>query len=180
MLRITVPGVESFDDAKQEFVSAESVTLELEHSLASLSVWESKWEVAFLGPTPKSTEQTLDYVRCMTLTVDVSPEVYSRLSNENIEAINEYINAKKSATTFHDVGPKRQNSEFITSELIYYWLVALNIPFETQYWHLNRLLTLVKVVNLKSQPAKKMGRAEAAAQRRMLNEQRQRQFGTTG
>lgn len=182
MLIITVPALEVFDESKGTFTTFEETTLELEHSLVSLSKWESKWQKPFLGPEKKSTEETLSYIEAMTLTLDVSSDVYDRLTAKNIESVNEYIDRKMSATWFkEDESPNRPRSrEIITSELIYYWLVALTIPFECQYWHLNRLLTLVRICNEKNQPEKKMSRAELAARNRSLNDQRRAQLSTRG
>lgn len=182
MLRITVPGVEFFDDANQEFITSDEVVLELEHSLVSLSVWESKWERAFLGPTKKSTEETLDYIRAMTLTPEIPPEVYSRLSNENLSEINDYINAKMTATTVNEGPAKPQSRELVTAEVIYYWMITLGVPFECQYWHLERLLMLIRVVNAKNAPQTKSttSRAELAARHRAVNEEQRRRFGTSG
>jgi hypothetical protein len=181
VLTITVPGLEMFDEDTSTFFKLEEVVLELEHSLVSLSKWESIWEKAFLGPGEKTTEETLGYIECMTLTPGVSSDVYRRLSNENMGAINKYIESKQTATWFKEIPGASRNRDIITSEVIYYWMDEMKIDWEAQYWHLNRLFTLIKVHNEKNKPSqKKMGRAEMAAQRRALNEQRLAQMKTSG
>lgn len=146
MLRIVVPAAEFWDEAKEEFIYKAEQALQLEHSLVSLSKWESKWCKPFLSKDEKTTAETIDYIRCMTLTQNVKPDVYERLSPENIQQVNQYIQAPMTATWFSDTSGGKRNSEQITSELIYYWMIALNIPFECQKWHLNRLLTLIRVL----------------------------------
>lgn len=180
MLTIVVPGIEMYDEIKQEFVTEGDITLELEHSLVSLSKWESFYEVPFLGKEEKTTEQILEYIKLMTLTLEVPEEVFSRVSEGNIKAINEYIEAKMTATWFNDPPGNLASRDVITAELIYYWMITFQIPFECQYWHINRLFTLIRVCNVKQAKPKKMSRAEIAARNRELNAQRRSQLGTTG
>ena len=180
MLLIEIPIPEGWDEVKEEFVPAEVKTLSLEHSLVSLSKWESKWNKPFLGKDEKTFEETLDYIKCMTLTKNVGPSVYEHLTSENIKQINEYIGAKMTATTFSQEPGGKKNSEIITSELIYYWMIALQIPFECQKWHLNRLLTLIRVCNIKNQPPKKMSRREIMSRNAALNAARRKQLNTNG
>ena len=181
MLQITIPTTEQWDEQQQMFVYTKEQTLQLEHSLVSLSKWESKWNKAFLSNQEKTYEETIDYVRCMTLTQNVNPDVYRCLSRENIEQINNYIDSKMTATYFSDdksIG--KRNSEIVTSEIIYYWMIALNIPFECQKWHLNRLLTLIKVCNIKNQPPKKMGRRDVMRNNSAINAARRKRFNSKG
>lgn len=180
MLQITIPAVEQWDENKQEFVFTKEQTLQLEHSLVSLSKWESKWCKAFLTKQDKTIEETLDYIRCMTLTQNVNPEIYQYLTNENIDEVNRYIGAPMTATYFSDDKNDRKNSEKITAELIYYWMIALNIPFECQKWHLNRLITLVRVCNVKNQPPTKRSRKDIMRHNADLNAARRKQLNTKG
>lgn len=179
MLRLSVVLEEGLDDETQEFVAVESVELRLEHSLVSLSKWESKFEKPFLNDEEKSMEETLAYVECMILG-DYDPEILKSFSSENLNTVNEYINAKMTATWFAEGSKRPPSREVITSELVYYWMIALNIPFDCQHWHLNRLLTLVQVCTIKNQPAKKMSRRQAAERHRQLNAQRKAQLNTRG
>jgi hypothetical protein len=180
MLQITIPAVELWDERKQEFVTTKEQTLQLEHSLVSLSKWESKWCKPFLTKQEKTFEETLDYIKCMTITQNVDPEVYNYLTNENIEEIKKYIEAPMTATYFSDDKTVKSSREQITAELIYYWMIALNIPFECQKWHLNRLLTLIKVCNIKNQPPKKRSRKEIMSRNAALNAARRKRLNTKG
>lgn len=180
MLQITIPGAEYFDDAKQEFVYEKEQTLQLEHSLVSLSKWESKWKKAFLSGKDKSYEETLDYIKCMTITKNVNPSVYSRLTNENLEQINSYISDPMTATYFPKDETKKNSREVVTSELIYYWMIAMNVPPEYQKWHLNRLLSLIRVCEIKNAPPKKMGRKELMSRNAVLNAARRKRLNTRG
>ena len=181
MLQITIPLTEEqWDEEKEEFISAEEITLQLEHSLISISKWESKWCKSFLSSNEKTYEETIDYIKCMTLSRNVNPDVYARLTNTNIEQINDYISAPMTATYFSDDKNKGRSREQITSELIYYWMIALNIPVEFEKWHLNRLLTLIRVCNVKNQPPKKMSKRDIMSRNAALNAQRRAQLNTKG
>lgn len=179
MLEIYVPTSELFNDQTGEFESNKGQLLQLEHSLISLSKWEAKWCKPFLDKKPKTAEETIDYVRCMTLNKNVDPKVYNHLTKENIEDVGKYIDAPMTATWFNDK-TNRVSRETVTSELIYYWMVALQIPFECQKWHLNRLLTLIKVCSIKNEPAKKMPKKAAMSQQKALNAARRAQSGSKG
>jgi len=183
VLTITVPGKEYFDESKGEageFVTVGDSILELEHSLVSLSKWESIFEKPFLGSSEKSNDEILAYIYAMIITPGVSPDMVDRLTADNFKDINRYLDAKMTATWFSDTPNSPKSSEVITSELIYYWMTIFNIPMACENWHLNRLFTLIKVCNAKNSKPKKMGRAEAAARRRELNAQRRAQLGSSG
>ena len=180
MLTIVVLGVEMFDDESQEFTTKDDVALELEHSLVSLSKWESKHEKPFLGKVEKTTEEVFDYIKCMTLTPNVPDQVFSKFSEKNYNEINEYIEAKMTATWFSEIPGAPKSRDVITAELIYYWMVIFQIPFECETWHLNRLFTLIRICNVKQSKPKKMSRSEIAARNRELNTQRKAQLGTSG
>lgn len=180
MLTITIPETELWDETREEYIYTKRQTLQLEHSLVSISKWEGKWCKPFLSSNDKTLEETIDYVKCMTVTPNVKPEIYRCLSDENIEEINKYIAAPMTATWFSEDKTARPSREVITSEIIYYWMVALNIPFECQKWHLNRLLTLIKVCDRKSQPPKKMGKNAIMSRNAALNAARRKKTGSKG
>jgi hypothetical protein len=179
MLKIEIPPVEVFDDTTNTFDTAKGYVLMLEHSLVSVSKWESKWCVPFLSKREKSVEEVLDYVKCMTLTQNVDDNAYLRLTQENFDSIKAYIDAPMTATTIKSERHKA-NREIITSEIIYYWMVALNIPFECQKWHLNRLLMLVNVCSIKQQPPKKMRGKSLASRNSALNAKRRAAANSSG
>lgn len=187
MLRITVPAVtalDAWDEATNQFVKIEGFQggdLLLEHSLVSLSKWEEITEKPFLGKEEKTREDTIEYIKCMTIAPVSSPEIYNHLTPENIQEIDAYIGRKMTATVIKEIPGSKSTGEFITAEIIYYWMVALQVPLECQYWHLNKLITLIRVINLKNQPEKKMRPTRSSlASRRALAAQRRRQFNTSG
>jgi hypothetical protein len=180
MLQITVPAAELWDERNERFIRTRKQTLQLEHSLVSISKWESKWCKPFLSTDKKTTEETIDYIRCMTLTQNVNPNVYVALTNENINQVDDYIGAPMTATTFSNNQGGKKSREIITAELIYYWMIALQIPMKCEKWHINRLLTLIRVCNIKNQPPKKMSQSEIARQYADLNAARRKQLNTKG
>lgn len=180
MITVTIPATEAFDEVKGEFIYTKEQTLQLEHSLISISKWESKWCKPFISNDDKSSEEILDYVKCMTLNPNVDDSVYRFLTKANMKTINDYIDAPMTATTFFEEKNGKRNREIITSELIYYWMIALNIPFECQKWHLNRLLTLVRVCNIKNQPPKKMSKKDIMSRNASLNAARRQKFNSKG
>lgn len=180
MLQLEIKPREEWNETSQEFIYTKGQTLQLEHSLVSISKWEAKWCKPFLSNDQKTYDETLDYIRCMTLTQNVDPKTYYLLSKENIEDVNKYIEAPMTATTVPDNynGPKSR--ETITSELIYYWMISYQIPFECQKWHLNRLLTLIRVCSFKNAPAKKHSKRELMSRNAALNAKRRQQMNSKG
>lgn len=182
MFEITIPATEYWDSKNQEFVYTKEQTLRLEHSLVSLARWESKWCKPFISDKGLTREETIDYIKCMTITQNVDDQVYNRLTQDHINKIRNYMELPMTATYFTEngKGKSRSNSEQITAEIIYYWMIALNIPMECQKWHLNRLLTLVRVCNIKNQPPKKMSKREILSRNAALNAARRQQLNTKG
>ena len=181
MLTIDVPiSPEGWDEEKQEFVDPKVQTLQLEHSLVSLSKWESRWKKPFYSKEGMTDEQTLDYIKCMTLTKNVDPSVYNYLTSKNVKEVIDYIGDSMTATTFSGNDKSPINKETITSELIYYWMIASNIPFECQKWHLNRLITLIRVCGVKSTPPKKRSTRDIMNRNAALNASRRKQLNTKG
>lgn len=179
MLQITIPSVEVYDETANEFLYTKSQTIKLEHSLISVSKWESKWGKSFLSSRDKTTEENLDYIRCMTLTQNVDPEIYKYMSEDNLEEIRKYIISPMSATWFSDTN-QAPSRRIITSEIIYSWMVRYRIPFEAQKWHLNRLLTLIRLCNIDSQPPRKMSQAEIMSRNHALNASRRARLHSKG
>ena len=180
MLEIIIPEHELFNEATNEFITIKPQTIKLEHSLVSVSKWESKWKKPFLDRKKKTREETIDYIRCMTITQNVSPYVYAGLSSNNIEEVAKYIEDSQTATWFTEDNPPKGQREVITSELIYYWMVAFNIPIECQKWHLNRLLTLIRICNIKNQKPKRMSKKAIMNDNRALNAARRARINSKG
>lgn len=180
MLWIKVPASELLDEINQEFIYTKDQTLQLEHSLISLAKWESRWKKPYLTRENKTNEEALDYVRCMTLTQNVKPEIYSCLTNENLRQISDYIEDPMTATTIHDFSGGARNREVVTAEIIYYWMIALNIPMECQKWHLNRLMTLIRVCDIKNSPQKKQSARSVMRNQAALNAARRKKWNTKG
>lgn len=179
MLKVTIPEFEMFNEETSEFVSCKKQDLCLEHSLVSISKWESKWKKPFMGKEAKTSEETIDYIRCMTITKNVDPNCYLGIPISILKEINAYIDDSMTATWFREQ-KGRPNREIITSELIYYWMIAYTIPFECQKWHLNRLLTLIRICSIKNAPAKKMSKSEVLANNRKLNAARRSKAHSRG
>jgi hypothetical protein len=180
MLTITVGATDVFDDETATFGTQDGVELQLEHSLVSLSKWETIHEKPFLGAKNLTGEENLSYIECMILTPNPPEDILHKLSEQNLKEVNAYIDKKSTATWFSEQPGSPQSKEIITSELIYYWMSAFQIDWQAQHWHLNRLFTLIRVANLKQAKPKKMSPGEVARRNRELNEQRKAQLGTKG
>lgn len=180
MFTVVIPEKEFFDESQMRFVKMEGGSFEIEHSLAAIAKWEAKYKTAFLSSVDKTVEESLDYIRCMTITPDVDPDLYYRVDNELMQQINEYIGEKQTATQIRMVAGKKKKPEIITAEIVYYWMISLGIPSEYDQWHFNRLLTLIEVFNAKNGPQKKMTQKDILAQNRALNEARKAKYKTKG
>lgn len=180
MLTLTISDTEYFNEETSTFVPVKGRTIKLEHSLVSLSKWESKWCKPFIGRDQKSDEELSDYIRCMIINRDVPDNVIHALTSEQLKQINDYIDHKMTATTFANFHEKKHSSEIITAELIYYWMVSFNIPFECRKWHLNRLLTLIRVCSVKNTPPKKIPKNKILSRNAALNAARKKRLNTSG
>ena len=167
MLILEIPETELFDESNDRFVYIKSQTVKLEHSLISISKWESKWEKPFLNKDKKTKEEILDYIQCMFVNPAQDKNVVLAFSSKDIDKIIKYINASMTATTVTFFGKdpyKKSKEETVTSELIYYWMITAGIPFECEKWHINRLFALLKICSAKNAPKKKMTKDMAQSQ----------------
>lgn len=181
MLRVTIPSQELYDETKNEFVYTKEQKLQLEHSLVSLSKWESKWHKPFITNEEKTKEETIDYIKCMTITQNVDPDVYNYIPNDVVKQICDYIEDPMTGTTINDRRTGGGKREIPTSEVIYYWMITLGIPFECQKWHLNRLLTLIRVCNIKSEGKEgRMSKNETMRSNAALNAMRRQKLKSRG
>lgn len=176
MLVIDVVTAESYDETTEKFVDSESVRLELEHSLVSLSKWEAIWEKPFLSNKQRTDEETISYIKAMVVGPEPSSAVFYKLLTDHIDQIMEYVAAKNTGTILPEQKGDSGRRETITAEMIYYWMSKLNISMDCQHWHLNRLFAYLRLHALKESPKRKMTLEE----RRALNRQRQKDWNTTG
>lgn len=176
MLKITIPSREAFNEQTQTFVQYNEITICLEHSLVSISKWESKWHKPFLDDKKKTRQENLDYIKCMTITQNVPDEAYLFLTKENKRQITEYINDTRTATWFTEnkFAPKKKTNEMITSELVYYWMISYGIPMEAEKWHFNRLLTLIRIFSIKESTDNKMSKKDTLRHYAALNAARRK------
>lgn len=180
MLIIEIPDTELFDEKTEQYIYVTEQTLRLEHSLISLSKWESKWCKSYLSNKGLTHEESIDYIKCMTLNRNIDPNVYMCLNNNHIKQIHDYISAPMTATYFSESKTGKLNNEPVTSELVYYWMVTLQIPFECEKWHLNRLLTLIRVCNVKNQPPKKTSTRDLISRNAAINAANRKRFNSKG
>ena len=180
MLEIVIPEMECYNEETSEFIKVKETKLKLEHSLVSLKKWEEKWKVPFLH-TQMTIEQQFDYVRCMTITQNVDPNIYQFIPRSVMAKINDYINDSHTATKIYDNSPKKPGrKEIITAEIIYYWMVSFNIPAEYQKWNLSQLLALIEVCSIKNSPKKNMSKSSILRQNNKLNAARRKAYNSMG
>ena len=182
MLKLVVSGKRQWNEEKEEFIpETKDQTLQLEHSLISVFKWEGIYHKPFLS-TEKDLEMIRTYAKCMTIN-NVPDDIYSRLTAEHINQIAEYIEDDQTATWFSDNKKGhtkgKLNGEIITAEIVYYWMISYEIPVEFQKWHLNRLLTLIRVISIKNDPKANKSKM-TPEQRRALNKARQAKYHTRG
>lgn len=180
MLKLNIQPVEFYDETLGEFLSTPGLKLTLEHSLYTISKWESRWMKPFLGNNERTDEELLDYIMCMDTTDKLTIDTLQNIQQTDLSRIITYINSNMTATTFNNHGDNGKSREIVTSELIYYWMIALQIPLECEHWHLNRLMTLIRICNIKNSPAKKQNKQTMLANQRELNKQRRMQNNSTG
>lgn len=184
MLKIKIPDMpDLFDEKTESFITVKGIELQLEHSLLSLAKWESKWHKPFLGKEEKNHEEIIDYIRCMTITQNVDQEIYHYIPKSVLKEIFDYVEDPMTATWFSSTEMKNGgigNREVITAEIIYYWMATLGIPVQFEKWHLNRLLTLIRVFNVKNAPPKKMNKKDILARNKKLNAARRAKHRSKG
>lgn len=183
MLRLFLPEFEATVEKgdEVEFVTIPAIELDFEYSLYTISLWESKWKKPFLsGFKEMGLKEKLSLFKEMCMTPDVPNNVWLRLTADHFQQIQDYITDPMSATTVHAPSQNPGRPEIVTTEVIYFWMISLGIPFECEHWHLNRLLKLIQVVSIKSSPGKKMSKREVAQQYRDLNEMRKAKYNTRG
>lgn len=179
-LYITIPDSEAFDEKTNQFIQIKGRKIQLEHSLKSVALWESKWHKPYISREQKTKEELVDYIRCMSLTKDVDPITFYYIPESEIQKIVEYIEDPMTATTFREEKKGGVKDKIVTSEILYYDMIALNIPWECEKWHLNRLITLIRVCSEKNKPEKKMSKNDIYRRNRALNAARRAKLGTKG
>lgn len=174
MLKIVIKEDEFWDNEIRRFIPVPGATVYLEHSLSSISKWEGKWHKPYLDQdTPKSYEETVDYIRCMCLNPDELEDIhYTILARFHMNEIEDYKLNPMTATRISNSKPKGQQTEIVTAEVIYYWMFSQQIPLECENWHFNKLMTLIRVFNIKNGKPEKMSKREIFERNRALNKAR--------
>lgn len=180
MLLLTIPAIDLWDEENEKFISRKEQTLQLEHSLVSISKWERRWHKAFLGKEEKTQEEVRDYIKCMTVTQNVDPDTYRFLTDEHYRLIDDYMQDPNTATTFPEDKSSKGGSKIVTAEVVYAWMFSLQIPMECQKWHFNRLMTQIRACSVMNQPQKKMSKTEAMRQNAALNAARRQRLNSKG
>lgn len=180
MLQVIIPAFELFDPVTSTFSYVKEQKLNLEHSLVSISKWESKWKKPFISRDTKTEEESLDYIRCMTINPNVDPSVYYNIPANVFNQIKDYIDDPMTATWISSSEHRPPSRQIITSEIIYYWMVSYRIPMECQKWHLNRLLMLIQVCDEKNKPPKKMSKNQILSRNAALNAARRAKLHSKG
>lgn len=180
MIQVTIQGGELFDSKTNEFVNFKTTTVSLEHSLISISKWEAKWKKPFFKKEERSLDEIIDYIACMSLNPNIDHRIFHKISSDEVRRVSDYISDPMTATTFNEFEDPKNNKQIVTSELIYYWMIAYNIPFECQKWHINRLLTLIRICGIKNAPPKKTSKAEMMRKRAQINAERRSKLHTKG
>lgn len=181
MLKLFIPKMSMFDENTQRFIDRKDTELRLEHSLLAISKWESKYEKPFLNEEQRTPEEFLYYILCMDTTGRLTMEDVRSLTTDEQLEIKRYIETQHTATTFSGKDPNaaRGHKETITSELVYYWMVAMQIPFDAEKWNIDRLLTLIRICSIKNNP-KKMSKKDTMINNSALNAARRKAMGTRG
>jgi len=179
-IKIVIPKSSFYDEYKNEFITIPETTLTLEHSLLSISKWESKWHIPYLMDKPKTVEQAIDYIRCMTITQNVDPEIYNYIPDSELLKIKEYIEDPMTATTIAEEEGRGRNRKIRTSEVIYFYMVSYNIPVEFERWHFNRLMMLINVCNEENKPKKKMSKKDTINRYSAINAANRLKYNSRG
>lgn len=180
-LELHINGMRSLNERTNEIVDVPDVDITLEHSLWTISKWEAKYHKSFLDSKDKTNAEMKDYISMMIVTPNVPKYIVNFLTSKDLDRINDYIKDPMTATTFReDPNQSSYHSERVTSELIYYWMIASNIPASFEHWHISRLLTLIRVCSVKNSPPKKRSARDIMASNAALNAQRRKALNSRG
>lgn len=181
MLSINIPETELFDEETDSFIKIKAQSLNLEHSLISVSKWETIHCKPFLTKNKKTPDEVRDYIRCMIINAPKGQDVVKAFTPKEINEVIDYINKKKTATTVTFFSKKtKASNETITSELIYYWMFSAGISIECEKWPLDRLFALIKIFSAKNAPKQKGVNHEYNKMQHDLNAQRRAALHSKG